>query len=146
MPNQDRKSGVNPVGIIAAIGIGAVAAVGGYLFGRFQETQEEEKVQSAQRQSSQPQRQRPPVTSPTLTGNNLPDDADEKFEKPTRDRECVICFREFQDVMKDNEEIHTTPCGHVFCYKCIHKALVERGRCPVCRNHVEVDHTLRIYL
>ncbi len=27
-----------------------------------------------------------------------------------------------------------TPCGHVFCWSCIHEALREAGECPVCRD------------
>jgi len=155
MSNQNRKgnssSGVNPLGIAAAVGIGALAAVGGYLFGRFQEASEAEanaaKVpqqrpsQTRDTTHAQPPRQR------SLASTN-DDEVDEDLQKPggARDRECVICFREFDELMKNDEEIHTTPCGHVYCLKCIRKALTEKGRCPICRTHVDPDHTLRIFL
>jgi len=151
MSNQRNKgnSGVNPVAIAAGVGLGALAAVGGYLFGRYQE--------SCEAEAKAPPLYRPTTTTTGATGGQVQTEAHgvehvhdsnntDELKKPGRDRECIICFREFEDLMKNDEEIHTTPCGHVFCYKCIHKSLLETRKCPVCRHTVLPEHTLRIFL
>jgi hypothetical protein len=146
--NRKGNSGVNPLAVAAAVGLGALAAAGGYLFGRYQESCEAEEAAKV----TQSQRRAPP-TAPTVHQRQPPtrvssqSQEDNDLVKPEkRDRECVICFRGFDDLMNSDEELHTTPCGHIFCYKCIRKALEERGRCPICRERVDPEHTLRIYL
>jgi len=150
MSNQNKKgnSGVNPLGIAAAVGIGALAAVGGYLFGRFQEASEAEASAAKLPQQRPSQTQETTHAQPQRQHSSNSTNDDEDLQKPGggRDRECVICFREFDDLMRNDEEIHTTPCGHVFCLKCIRKALIEKGKCPICRTRVDPDHTLRIFL
>ena len=42
--------------------------------------------------------------------------------------QCPICLRD-----RCSDEIHITSCGHIFCKKCIGKALERSTQCPVCR-------------
>lgn len=48
---------------------------------------------------------------------------------------CPICMIEIEEAL----DPETTNCGHVFCGKCLERALVERPVCPVCRSPQEVD-------
>ncbi|CCJ29041.1 unnamed protein product [Pneumocystis jirovecii] len=47
---------------------------------------------------------------------------------------CAICL----DAPTD---LSATPCGHLFCLSCIHRA-IGRGICPVCRQHVNRQRIL----
>ena len=43
---------------------------------------------------------------------------------------CPLCLEACRDLT-------TTPCGHLFCWKCIAEWASDRTECPVCRTHVE---------
>jgi len=86
-----------------------------------------------------------PVNIPVATDhghNNLQrSESDEKLV-----RECDICLTDFSKLKSSNMEIHTTPCGHIFCKTCIDEALALQPRCPICRKAAFPNQTLRIYL
>jgi hypothetical protein len=43
---------------------------------------------------------------------------------------CSICMNEV------NCDIVNTPCGHVFCNKCLTKWLMKKNTCPMCRHSI----------
>ena len=45
--------------------------------------------------------------------------------------ECPICFNTIT-----NTNNCTTPCGHVFCFQCITKAMISNTQCPCCRQEL----------
>lgn len=45
--------------------------------------------------------------------------------------ECPICFEKIQGINNC-----TTPCGHVFCFRCITEAMNNNSRCPCCRQEL----------
>lgn len=42
---------------------------------------------------------------------------------------CTICFEKIGE--KNNT---TTPCGHIFCFECITRAMQTNNTCPYCRT------------
>eukprot|EP00056_Hartaetosiga_gracilis_P008834 m.127118 g.127118 ORF g.127118 m.127118 type:complete len:274 (-) comp12998_c2_seq7:1315-2136(-) len=52
---------------------------------------------------------------------------------------CVICFDDCVDMT-------VTPCGHVFCWKCILVATQSQRCCPVCRGSVDPSRLVPIRL
>lgn len=55
--------------------------------------------------------------------------------------ECSICY--------DNmigQHVKVTPCGHMFCTKCILQALLDKSECPLCRKTVRESALVNIYL
>src|SRR6476469_7656958 len=42
---------------------------------------------------------------------------------------CSICIDLFSVPV-------VTPCGHLFCYKCLFKWIKSKTRCPQCRNRI----------
>jgi hypothetical protein len=140
-PNSNRggkssqQSNSAIVATIAAVGLGAVAAVGAYFMGR--SAGEEEAAR----------RNAPHHDMGAWGGENeqkKPGGGDEKDGETVE--ECSICSRGYEELKGLNEEIHTTPCGHVFCAKCINTWLGIKEECPKCKRPVGRGQTLRIYL
>ena len=52
----------------------------------------------------------------------------ETTKEQIQQEECCICFEEL-----GKTNITTTPCGHIFCFKCIIKCLDIKNTCPYCR-------------
>jgi len=69
-------------------------------------------------------------------------------EKPTDVlQQCDICFMPFKEIkLSDDNAIVSTPCGHMFCKKCIVKALQRRKECPNCRQKMTQDNLTRLYI
>jgi len=135
MPNENKKKQGSSFLAATAIGvgIGAVAAVGGYFFGKLAGAEE-------LREETHDEARANPAT------RHYPDETDDLRKGDEEVRECGICFREFDAVKANNEEIHTTPCGHIFCKHCLQKSLTEKPECPYCRSRVDPDQTLRIFI
>lgn len=55
--------------------------------------------------------------------------------------ECAICLGGFGD-----QEVSFTPCGHMFCSKCIEDSVKLRKRCPSCNGPVELVELKRAHL
>ncbi|KAL8236415.1 hypothetical protein R6Q59_017496 [Mikania micrantha] len=53
---------------------------------------------------------------------------------------CPICLCTM------SEESTVTKCGHVFCDRCIRKAITAQAKCPVCRCRLTHRSLLRIFL
>lgn len=55
--------------------------------------------------------------------------------------ECILCFDNMIDGL-----ISSTPCGHLFCRKCITTSLMVRAACPICNKHVFMKDVHDVYL
>lgn len=118
---------------VAGIAIGAAVALGAYFVGR--ETGQEETKQRYQHRVNYAQN----ITPKANKDDN--DDGDEKISK-----DCDICKESFKQLMNSGEELHSTPCGHVFCKNCIDASLRIYARCPACNEELSPGQTHRIYL
>ena len=50
--------------------------------------------------------------------NNVEDDDNENV--------CILCLNKYN-------KVSCTPCGHLFCWSCIHLYLAEKNNCPKCK-------------
>lgn len=55
--------------------------------------------------------------------------------------ECFICLSPPRNPV-------ATQCGHIFCWKCIKSWLNLQDRlfCPVCKNGIEMEKIIRLYV
>lgn len=139
MPNtKESNKGASNATVLktmAGVAIGAAVAFGAYFLGKADG--HEEAQHSYQKRVTIAQNMTP--HSAHLEKCDVDDD-----DKIARD--CDICKRSFKRVMAEGEEIHSTPCGHIFCKCCIELTLQARPKCPICNNDVLPNQTHRIYL
>lgn len=133
--NESSKASSNSTVLktVAGIAIGAAVALGAYFIGR-EEGQEEAK-QRYQHRVNYAQNITPKADK------FEDDDGDEKISK-----DCDICKVSFKQLMNKDVELHSTPCGHIFCKDCIDASLRIYARCPVCNEELSPGQTHRIYL
>jgi len=91
------------------------------------------------------QRARPVLSSPPPPQRTF-DETEAEDSSPSRDPVCSICCNKLALVAEKNEDIHVTPCGHVYCHYCIYRWLQTRTSCPTCMKMVRPSETRRIYL
>ena len=48
---------------------------------------------------------------------------------------CILCLNKFNEVC-------CTPCGHLFCWSCIHFFLIEKDFCPKCKQKCKPQEIL----
>lgn len=85
------------------------------------------------------------LTTPSEEGQYISSNVTKK-RKPAPSAEvkeiklsCAIC-------MENMKEETTTICGHVFCKKCIVRAIEVNKRCPTCRKKLTMKNIHRIYI
>nr|NP_001246302.1 uncharacterized protein Dmel_CG43058 [Drosophila melanogaster]AFH08056.1 uncharacterized protein Dmel_CG43058 [Drosophila melanogaster] len=54
---------------------------------------------------------------------------------------CPICMENVR-----RRQPAATPCGHVFCYDCIQKAIGDYKKCPMCNKKIMYKQLTRIFL
>lgn len=123
---------------MAGIAIGAAVALGTYFIGK--EMGEEEAKQKYQNRVDYAKNMTPTTDK---NSSKCDDDGDEKISSY-----CTICMTSFNHLVSKGVEIHSTPCGHIFCKACIDSALEINNRCPNCNVDIELlpGQTKRIYL
>ncbi|KRY50660.1 AP-2 complex subunit sigma [Trichinella britovi] len=54
------------------------------------------------------------------------------------DLQCPACFSSFEEILKEGNAVMTTPCGHVFCARCIYTVFSGKRslKCPICRRNI----------
>ncbi|KAL1455924.1 hypothetical protein WDU94_000689 [Cyamophila willieti] len=50
---------------------------------------------------------------------------------------CTLCLEEFKN-------ISVTPCGHLFCWQCVHICVQNKRVCPVCRDDVQPNRIVML--
>jgi len=54
-----------------------------------------------------------------------------KSESSNENREtCIICYEDF----KNNQNVYSLPCSHIFHVHCLNNEIKYRQKCPICRN------------
>lgn len=119
---------------VAGVAIGAAVALGTYFIGR--EMGQEEAKQQYQQRVHYAQNM-----TPTSNKGKCDDEDDDKIS-----RDCTICMVSFKQLMNKGVELHSTPCGHIFCKECINSALAIYTRCPICNEELLPGQTTRIFL
>jgi peroxin-10 len=59
--------------------------------------------------------------------NNVEDDDNENM--------CILCLNKYN-------KVSCTPCGHLFCWSCIHLYLAEKNNCPKCKSSCKPQEIL----
>jgi len=59
----------------------------------------------------------------------------DKSDSPSHTKlNCPICMDDFSAIVKDNRQLMSTNCGHVFCSTCLKAAVKTQKKCPTCRK------------
>ncbi|KAK2453730.1 RING/U-box superfamily protein [Trifolium repens] len=71
---------------------------------------------------------------------NFDPNMEKEASEPKSEFHCPICMDLLVEEM-------STRCGHIFCKKCIKKAISSQGaKCPTCRKKVTSAQLIRVFL
>ncbi|WJX16984.1 hypothetical protein P8452_06954 [Trifolium repens] len=71
---------------------------------------------------------------------NFDPNMEKEAYEPKSEFHCPICMDPLVEEM-------STKCGHIFCKKCIKKAIASQGgKCPTCRKKVTSAQLIRVFL
>jgi len=59
--------------------------------------------------------------------------------------QCPICLDPLRG-LPSWKEVHSTPCGHLFCNTCLTTALRSVWQCPTCRRRTRAEGAIKIFL
>jgi len=59
--------------------------------------------------------------------------------------QCPICLDPLRG-LPSWKEVHSTPCGHLFCNTCLVTALRSAWQCPTCRRRTRAEEAIKIFL
>jgi hypothetical protein len=57
---------------------------------------------------------------------------------------CPICIRALSELTQ--AELVSTPCGHLFCYTCIHEWIITNQNCPICRKATSIESIHSLFI
>ncbi|KRY73472.1 AP-2 complex subunit sigma [Trichinella pseudospiralis] len=62
------------------------------------------------------------------------------------DLQCPACFSSFEEILNEGNAVLTTPCGHVFCARCIYTVFSGRRslKCPICRRNISESNMRKL--
>ncbi len=87
-----------------------------------------------------------PVKKKLKNENETKQDEKDTVDTGSLIKSCPICLDTFQDLKRKGIPIYSTPCGHLFCFKCLSQSVVTSRACPNCRVGVSMSNCHRIYL
>ncbi len=67
-------------------------------------------------------------------------------EHQNNDLECGICPVSLYRLHRSGVEVHSTPCGHLFCQPCLVDWIRIKETCPYCGGPISPGQSHRIYL
>ena len=69
--------------------------------------------------------------------NNENNDEINNIEENDNNKEniCLLCLNKYNNTC-------CTPCGHLFCWSCIHLYLIEKDSCPKCKKKIKPQEIL----
>ena len=56
-------------------------------------------------------------------------------EDNNKENICLLCLNQYRNTS-------CTPCGHLFCWSCIHLYLIEKNNCPKCKKKIKPQEIL----
>ena len=59
---------------------------------------------------------------------------------------CRICLDGFEELNSKNIGIRASPRGHLFCEPCITRAVALTPKFPLCRQDIEMQNLISIYI
>jgi peroxin-10 len=68
-------------------------------------------------------------------------------EEKKSEKTCPHCLevRRVRNRIELNQYTTSTPCGHLFCWECICECILNKPKCPICRQKVTLHSLTPLY-